>query len=128
MAHSYLIKATTKFAAAHALRGYQGDCARIHGHNWTVEAEVLATALDHLGIAIDFRTLETNMRKVADIVEHQYLNEIVPFNDINPTAENIAAWFFSKLKKIISSKSCTLQAITIWETDRFSIRYSESNA
>ena len=125
MTNQYLIKASTKFAAAHSLREYQGDCARVHGHNWMVEAEVTTGSLNELGIAIDFRDLENKIREVADIVEHQYLNEIEPFDRINPTAENIAAWFYTKLKDKINNSTHKLHAITIWETDRFSTRYSE---
>lgn len=122
---SYLIKAITKFAAAHSLREYQGDCARIHGHNWSVEAEVLITSLDKIGISMDFRTLCQKMREVADLVEHQYLNEIKPFDEINPTAENIAAWFYDKLKPLVNGSNSKLQALTIWETENYNIRYSE---
>lgn len=125
MSGIFTVKANTKFAAAHALRDYPGDCARIHGHNWTIEAEVEATKLDKLGIALDFRQLENQLREVADVLEHQYLNEIPPFDEINPTAENIAKWFYTELKKIIDDENNKLMAVTLWETDRFNIRYTE---
>lgn len=125
MSSLYIVKAITNFAAAHVLRDYVGECARLHGHNWYVEVEVSVRSLNKIGISLDFKELKNKLRIVADIVEHQNINEIPPFDVINPTAENIAAWFYTRLKELINNNYCKLQAVTIWETDNFSIRYTE---
>ena len=91
MAPRYLLRVVTDFAAAHSLRGYAGECSRLHGHNWKLEVEVLATALDDLGMGIDFKAIKTAARNAIANFDHQYLNERPPFHEINPTAENIAA-------------------------------------
>jgi 6-pyruvoyltetrahydropterin/6-carboxytetrahydropterin synthase len=122
---TYILKSQIEIAAAHALRGYPGDCARVHGHNWKINAEVKTAVLDDLGIGIDFKDLKREMRAIADVLDHQFINEIEPFTTLNPTAENIAAWFYKQLAAKINNARVQLTAIDIFETDRSSVRYSE---
>lgn len=121
----YTLKVQTEISAAHSLRGYDGDCARVHGHNWKILCEIKTTKLNEIGIGIDFKDLKKSMKEIANILDHQYINEIPPFNEINPTAENISKWFYDMLKPIINDADTKLSAVTIWETDRSSVRYSE---
>ena len=90
----FVLKIVTDFASAHSLRNYPGDCARLHGHNWQVEVSVCSNVLDDNGIAIDFREIKKQTKLVIKRLDHQYLNEIKPFDVLNPTAENIAKYFF----------------------------------
>lgn len=124
----YTLKIVTDFAAAHSLRNYPGDCSRLHGHNWKVEAEVTATQLDELGIGIDFKMIKKETNALADQLDHRYLNEIPPFDEINPTAENIAAYLYRGLSEKLNSQSLRVSAITVWETERACVRYSEDKA
>lgn len=119
----YILKTIVSFSAAHSLRGYIGDCARIHGHNWKIEAEVHTPELNDIGIGIDFKDVKNSMRQIIEPLDHQYLNELAPFDKLNPTAENIAKWFFDKLAPQINHGKIELAAITLWETDKSSIRY-----
>ncbi len=121
----YQLKIVSDFAAAHALRGYQGACQRLHGHNWKIEVEVSATQLDAIGIAIDFKVLKSHIRAVTDELDHYYLNEIPPFDVINPTAENLAAEIYRRVAERINHPQITLHAVTVWETERACARYSE---
>ena len=127
MSGVYLLKVMTELSAAHALRGYPGDCARIHGHNWKLEAEIKTRTLDEIGIGVDFKEVKKAMREIADIIEHQYINEIPPFDKINPTAENISAWFYQNLAPQINDQNRKLISVTLWETDRASVRYMEDD-
>ncbi len=126
MAVSYTLKTVSDFASAHSLRDYPGDCRRLHGHNWKVEVEVLATALDNVGMGVDFREIKQATRLVTDQLDHRYLNEIPPFDQLNPTAENIAAVIFQRIGERLNSDRISVKAVTIWETDRACVRYSES--
>lgn len=99
----------------------------MHGHNWKVETEVLARKLDNIGIAIDFKTVKTATRKLADSLDHRYLNEIEPFDRINPTAENLACWFYQQLGRILNREHVKVSAVTLWETDTACVRYSEED-
>ncbi|VAW88356.1 6-carboxy-5,6,7,8-tetrahydropterin synthase [hydrothermal vent metagenome] len=126
MAALYTLKITLDFAAAHSLRDYPGNCSRLHGHNWKVEAEVVATHLNDVGMGVDFKTIRTATREIAERLDHQNLNDISPFDKINPTAENIAAYFYNELAKILNDDRVKVSSITIWETERASVRYSEN--
>ena len=128
MATMYTLRVRTEFAAAHTLRGYPGSCGRLHGHNWKVEVEIQARALDELGMGIDFREIRKTAREVTDALDHRYLNEIEPFTEINPTAENIAAYCFREIGARLDRPSVTVHAVTVWENDRACVRYSEGEA
>ncbi len=127
MAAKYTLKTITDFASAHRLRNYSGACSRLHGHNWKREVEVLATALDEIGMGVDFKTIKHAARKVTDELDHQYLNELEPFEKINPTAENIAAYLYKELSDILNKDTLCVSAVTLWETDRACVRYTEED-
>ena len=127
MTAKYTLKVLTEFASAHTLRDYPGACSRMHGHNWKVELEIIASQLNDIGIAIDFKQMKKSANEVCDRLDHQYLNDIKPFNKINPTAENIAAYLYTEIGKLINSESVKVTAVTLWETDRACVRYTEEN-
>ncbi|MCW8956133.1 MAG: 6-carboxytetrahydropterin synthase QueD [Gammaproteobacteria bacterium] len=127
MAAKYLLKVLTEFASAHTLRDYPGACSRMHGHNWKVELEVEASALNDIGIAIDFKAMKNAANGVCDQLDHRYLNDLEPFTSINPTAENIAAWLYAEIGQLINNETLKVSALTLWETDRASVRYTEEN-
>ena len=115
----------TDFASAHTLRDYPGDCSRLHGHNWRLEVEVEARELDALGMGIDFKTVKRAARALAKELDHRYLNDVPPFDRINPTAENLAAWFHGRLSELLNDARVTVSAVTLWETERACARYTE---
>lgn len=125
MSSLYTLKVVLDFASAHSLRDYPGDCSRLHGHNWKVETEVCARKLDDVGMALDFKIVRKATKEVADRLDHHYLNEMAPFDVINPTAENIAGYFFQELSKLLNDERVKVSAVTIWETERACVRYSE---
>ena len=108
------------FEAAHRIENYPGKCARLHGHNWTVEAVVAGTELNELGILIDFKVLKAELNKVLDELDHRYLNELETFAKKNPTAENLAKEIFEKLSasKIFVGDT-KLKAIKVHESNSF---------
>lgn len=125
MAPVYMLRVECEFAAAHHLRGYGGSCNRLHGHNWKIEVEVEARELDEIGMGLDFREIRRTAREVTDALDHRYLNEIEPFTDVNPTAENIAAYCFREIGDRLNRPAVTVHAVTVWENDRAGVRYSE---
>ncbi|HEY3488142.1 MAG TPA: 6-carboxytetrahydropterin synthase QueD [Gammaproteobacteria bacterium] len=124
MMASYTLKVLTEFASAHTLSGYPGACSRMHGHNWKVEVEVIANTLDQTGMAIDFKRIKQLANAVGNRLDHRYLNDIPPFDQVNPTAENIAAWFFQELSQNLNTENAKVHSITLWETDRACVKYS----
>jgi len=127
MSARYQLKVITEFASAHTLRDYPGACSRMHGHNWKVELEAIATALDEVGMGIDFKKMKNVAREVGDRLDHRYLNELEPFTDINPTAENIAAYLYREISAQLNTDTIKVSAVTLWETERACVRYSEEN-
>jgi 6-pyruvoyltetrahydropterin/6-carboxytetrahydropterin synthase len=123
----YTLKIVTDFAAAHTLRDYPGACSRMHGHNWKVEVEVQATRLDSVGMGIDFKQIKQATRKVTDELDHYYLNEIPPFDRVNPTAENIASYIYQAVSELINNELIKVSAVTLWETERACVRYEHTD-
>ncbi len=128
MAALYTLKILTDFASAHTLRGYPGDCSRMHGHNWKVEVEVVAQQLDEVGMGLDFKVIKEAARALGKRLDHRYLNDIEPFDKVNPTAENIAAYFYQGLSQRLNNPHVRVSAVTLWETDRACVRYSDGAA
>ena len=125
MGTKYTLKIVTDFASAHTLRDYPGACSRMHGHNWKVEVEVIATELDSVGMGIDFKEIKRATKEIADQLDHRYLNDLAPFTEVNPTAENIAAYFFKQLTANLNNERISVSAVTLWETERACVTYSE---
>jgi 6-pyruvoyltetrahydropterin/6-carboxytetrahydropterin synthase len=121
------VKVKVEFSAAHHIRGYNGDCARPHGHNFKVEVEATCPRLNEIGIALDFKDLKRLVKGLIERYDHQDLNLIPPFDDINPTAETLAQYFYEELERQIAvdpgTASLTLKSITIWENDRSAASY-----
>ena len=127
MPSRYTLTVVSDFAAAHSLRDYPCDCSQLHGHNWKVELEATATSLDEMGMAIDFKKMKNAANEVGDEMDHRYLNDLEPFTKINPTAENIAAYMYREISSRLNSETIKVSAVTLWETDRACVRYSEES-
>ena len=116
----------THFSSAHQLRGYKGECEKLHGHNWKVQVYVLAQKLNEIELAIDFHELRGLTEEVVSQLDHSFLNDIFPFTEKNPSSENIAKWIFDSLKKKLGDgEDVTLSAVTIWESEVCSATYFE---
>lgn len=121
----YTLTVVTDFSASHIIPGHPGKCARLHGHNWKVEISVQSRALNSLGMAVDFADVKKIANSVIDELDHRHLNEIPPFDTLSPTAENVSAWLHQQLATLINTPQVTVSAVTLWETDRSRVQYSE---
>ena len=120
----YQITVEQHFDAAHALRGYQGKCENLHGHRFKVVARIKASKLNEIGLAYDFRELKARLGEVLERYDHTNLNEIAPFNNINPSSENIAATIYNELQPKI--KGVSLVSIEVWESPESAAEYRPS--
>jgi 6-pyruvoyltetrahydropterin/6-carboxytetrahydropterin synthase len=125
VAANFTLKVHVEIAASHILPGHPGACARLHGHNWKIEVEARATQLDDLGMGLDFQELKRETRAITDPLDHRHLNDSPPFDRISPTAENLAAHVYTSLKQRLDRPGIRVHAVTIFETDRCSVRYGE---
>jgi 6-pyruvoyltetrahydropterin/6-carboxytetrahydropterin synthase len=105
------------FSAGHALRNYQGKCESVHGHNYKVRVSVEGEDLDATGLLVDFIDLRRELKAIADRLDHQFLNDLAPFDRLNPSAENIARYFCQELEPHVRRNGARLQSVTVWETD-----------
>jgi 6-pyruvoyltetrahydropterin/6-carboxytetrahydropterin synthase len=121
----YTLTVVTDFSASHIIPGHPGKCARLHGHNWKVEISVQSKILNELGMAVDFADVKAIAKSVIDEVDHRHLNDIPPFDTISPTAENVSAWLYQRLSKLINTQDISVSAVTLWETDRSRVQFSE---
>jgi 6-pyruvoyltetrahydropterin/6-carboxytetrahydropterin synthase len=113
------------FSGAHRLKGYRGKCENIHGHNWDVEVFIGAETLDKQGISMDFRILKRKLKGALAALDHRDLNKVRFFRKNNPSAENIAKYIYTKLKKPVSSKDVHLKRVSVWETKDSCATYFE---
>jgi 6-pyruvoyltetrahydropterin/6-carboxytetrahydropterin synthase len=105
-----------RFSAAHALRGYPGDCSRLHGHNWAVRVWVRCRDLDGTGTGIDCRLLGEHLRAALEELDHCHLNDLAPFRETNPSAENIARYLYGRLGSRIDSDRARVVRVAVAET------------
>ncbi len=116
----YEIKVTAKFAAAHNLRNYKGNCENVHGHNWKVEVTASFKQLKE-GMAMDFRDLKRISDEVADELDHININELPYFKTENPTSENVARFFFERIK----DQGVPVTKVSVSETDEYTASYTK---
>jgi len=121
----YELVVHTHFSSAHSLRGYEGNCEELHGHNWKVGVQIAAEKLDNLGMVIDFKVLKNNLYHIIQRLDHKHLNIIPPFDTLNPSSENIAFYIFQELKKLFTHERVIVAKVTVWESDDSSASYSE---
>lgn len=120
----YELTVKEHFDAAHALRGYPGQCRDLHGHTWDIEATVSGNQLDDIGILYDFKKLKADLREILSSYDHAYLNEVEPFTDINSTAENLARVIYGRLKEGLPSH-ISLDQVCVWESPAARLVYRE---
>jgi len=125
MASVYEVYIETHFSAAHSLRGYDGDCARTHGHNWIIRVFVRCRRLDAIGIGVDFRTIKQEVKTVLKDLDHTDINELAPFRTENPTSENIARYLFGELGRRLNTDAIKVSKIEVSETPHAGACYWE---
>ncbi len=113
------------FAAGHALRGYRGKCENLHGHNYKVRVTLQGANLDSTGLLYDFVHLKQVISAVIQSLDHKFLNDLPPFTTINPSAENIAKYFYEEASRQLRSMpdGTRITSVTVWETDATAATY-----
>ena len=119
----YEITVEKHFDAAHYLRGYRGKCEEMHGHRYRVVVKVKAEKLNDIGLAYDFTDLKRYLKEIIDRLDHTCLNDIPPFDRINPSAENIAASIYDELKEKLKAEPVSLVSVAAWESPEQGVTY-----
>ena len=116
------------FAAGHYLRNYRGKCEKPHGHNYKVRVTLQGRDLDQAGLLLDFKDLKAVVRAVIERLDHQMINELEPFNHVNPSAENLARYFYQQAGTRLGMATdgrVRVKDVTVWETEDAAATYFE---
>jgi 6-pyruvoyltetrahydropterin/6-carboxytetrahydropterin synthase len=116
------------FSSGHYLRNYKGKCENPHGHNYKVQVTLAGAELDSAGLLLDFKLLKNLLRPVIDRIDHQMLNDLEPFTELNPSAENLAKYFYDLTSQQLADLTqgrVRVKHVTIWETDTCTATYYE---
>ncbi len=117
----YQVSVRQHFDAAHALRGYQGKCENLHGHRFEVAVRLRTEKLDDLGLAYDFVELKRHLSEILTKWDHHSLNNIPPFDSVNPSSENIAAAVYKELQTRLDK--AVISSVQVWESPDCSATY-----
>ncbi len=119
------------FASGHALRGYRGKCENVHGHNYKVEVTLEGERLDSTGLLVDFVEIKRLLRGIIERLDHRFLNDVPPFDEWNPSAENMARYFYEEMAKGLEADRreapVRVAQVKIWETDTTTATYRLSS-
>jgi 6-pyruvoyltetrahydropterin/6-carboxytetrahydropterin synthase len=122
----FIVSVQAHYDSAHFLRHYQGKCERLHGHRYVVELALATEELDRSGIAFDFVDIKRNLRELADHLDHNNLNDLPPFDEIEPSAENQAKYFYDEMKRRLPPRMAdAIVYARVWETPTQWAQYTE---
>lgn len=126
MSSRYSVRVEARFEAAHYLREYRGVSEPLHGHSYKVEAHLAGRGggLDADAIAVDFVSARQKLERLAKRLDYGCINDVPPFTEVNPSAENIAEWFARELQDAIEDEAAVVIAITLWEGPVNSVTYT----
>ena len=120
----FVIEVREHFDAAHALRGYKGKCENLHGHRFEVVVTLKAMELDEIGLAFDFTVLKRHLAEVISRFDHTSLNDVPPFDEINPSSENIATTIYNELQPRLTGDPVSLWCVEVWESPTTGVTYT----
>jgi len=120
----YQVSVEQHFDAAHFLRGYGGKCEALHGHRFRVMVRVKASGVNDIGLAYDFVELKRQLGDILARFDHTCLNDVSPFDKINPSSENIAATIYSELQPRLAGAPVSLACVEVWESPQSGVAYS----
>jgi len=120
----YHISVEQHFDAAHFLRGYQGKCEALHGHRFRVVVKIIASGLDDIGLAYDFAELKRYLADILSRFDHTCLNDVPPFDKINPSSENIASTVYNELQPKLAGAPVSISCVEVWESPQTGVVYT----
>lgn len=120
----FVIAVEQHFDAAHFLRGYQGKCEALHGHRFRVVARIAARDLDDTGMAYDFTRLKGHLGEILARFDHTCLNDVAPFDEVNPSSENLATTIYRELQVRLAGAPVSLAGIEVWESPQSWVTYT----
>jgi 6-pyruvoyltetrahydropterin/6-carboxytetrahydropterin synthase len=126
----YRMTVESQFSAAHAIRGHQGPCCRLHGHSYRVVVHLQGTELDALGMLIDYADVKRALAEALAPFDHAYLNDLPEFAEVNPTSEAIARLLHGRLSALLFANAdvqrrVRLAEVVVYENERQGVGYGD---
>lgn len=121
----YELTVRASFSAAHSLRDYDGPCSNVHGHNWVVEVVVSGRELLPNGMLVDFGDIKKATSEVLSLLDHANMNEVAPFDEMNPTSENLARWIYEQVGARVNTDSLKVTRVNVREAETSCASYFE---
>ena len=124
------VRVEEMFSSGHALRGYRGKCENVHGHNYRVRVTLAGPKLNDIGLLVDFTELKQVLRRIIAGIDHQFLNDLDAFKMVNPSAENLAKYFYDETRRGLRElpEGAGITEVIVWETDSSSAIYRPGGA
>ena len=97
--------------ASHAIY-INGNMGEKHPHTW----EICMNVLKIQDGFIAFNRLEQLIEDFIDQYQNQFINEVKPFDTLNPTLENCCYYFMKQLSEILNTQGWILLTIEMSET------------
>jgi 6-pyruvoyltetrahydropterin/6-carboxytetrahydropterin synthase len=125
MPAEFTVRVEARFESAHYLRVFRGISEPMHGHSYKVEADLAARGggVDRDALAVDFVSAKRKLEQLAKKLDYACINDIAPFTEVNPSAENIAEWFARELGAAVADEDAVIVAVTVWEGPVNSVTY-----
>jgi 6-pyruvoyltetrahydropterin/6-carboxytetrahydropterin synthase len=84
--------------------------------------------LNDIGLLVDFTELKRVLRGIIAGIDHQFLNDLDAFKVVNPSAENLAKYFYDETRRGLSDlpEGAGVTEVIVWETDTSSAIYRPS--
>ncbi len=120
----YEVSVEQHFDAAHFLRGYQGKCEALHGHRFRVVVKIKSSVVNDIGIAYDFVELKQQLAVILARYDHTCLNDVLPFDKINPSSENIASTIYNQLQPKLAAAPVSISCVEVWESPQTGVSYT----
>ncbi|MEX2284598.1 MAG: 6-carboxytetrahydropterin synthase QueD [Gemmatimonadota bacterium] len=122
----FVVSVQAHYDSAHFLRHYKGKCEKLHGHRYVVELALVASDLNESGIAYDFVDIKKHLRDLANRLDHENLNDLPPFTELEPSAENQARYFYEEMRRLLpADMGDAVLYVRVWETPTQWATYSE---
>lgn len=124
---TWTLHTTFTFDAAHSIEGYDGKCARMHGHTYRVQMTARSNRLHpsrylpSSDMVCDFRELKwPGTDSLKGGLDHGVLNELM---DGVTTAERVAEFIHTRTMQNLPEG--IRLTVTVWETPTSWVEYTD---
>ncbi len=120
---SYITMKIVAFLNARHYMVFADKKGKPHGHSWQLQAEARVPV--KYNSFIKFEDLDKLLNKLLAPYQRNVLNDISPFDIIEPLTENITVYFFNALYDALENLDVDLVRLSVWENPTKGIEITE---